>query len=200
VAPQAERCIEQLDTQKVTYTLAPIEASSSACTVDNPVRVSKAEISWNPPGVLACGFAVRLDDFLRETAEPLARSDLGSGIRSMRQYGAYSCRRIARSDKLSEHATGLAIDVAGFELANGTFVSVEHDWRGSSAKSNFLHEFARAACKRFSVVLTPDYNRDHYNHIHIDIGPHHLCGERAEESSPIPPPAPDGRVAAAAAE
>jgi hypothetical protein len=34
---------------------------------------------------------------------------------------------------------------------------------------------ARAACGYFSVVLTPDSNADHFNHMHFDLGPDRLC-------------------------
>ena len=44
---------------------------------------------------------------------------------------------------------------------------------------NFLHHVARNACRYFSVVLTPDSNRDHYNHFHLDIGPGRVCSVRS---------------------
>lgn len=185
----------------MVFTPAAVHASSSACTVDNPVRISKAAMSWNPPGVLACGFAARFDDFLRETAEPLARDRLGSSITSMREYGTYVCRRSTGIKKrMSEHAVGRAIDVGGFWLSNGEFVSVQHDWHGGGAKGEFLHEFARAACKRFGVILTPDANADHYNHIHIDAGRYHLCGMRRADGTFTPLPGADQSVAEIGAE
>src|SRR5215469_5087350 len=89
--------------------------------------------------------------------------------------GAYSCRAVSGHDKLSEHAYGLAIDISGFRLSDGTSVSVERDWARSGPKSTFLHHAARAACGYFSVVLTPDSNADHFNHFHLDLGPSRLC-------------------------
>ena len=175
--PRSAECLDNLDHAGIDYATAAIDASSSACLVDNPVRIRKAEIAWNPPGLVSCGFALRLDTFTREVAEPLAERYFGAPIRSMRQFGTYSCRReTGNKDRMSEHAVGLAIDVAGFELADGTFISVEKDWRRAGPKREFLHALAQAACQRFSVVLTPDSNREHYNHIHIDAGPYRLCG------------------------
>ena len=178
----AQTCYDMLQSERIVFT--PATLPDTGCSVETPVRVSKADIDWSPPATMACGFASRLREFIHETAEPLARADLGDNIRAMRNMGAFSCRRIASRDRMSEHASGLAIDIAGFELGSGGYVSVEHDWHGGNAKARFLHDFARAACKRFSVVLTPDYNRDHRNHIHIDAGPQRLCGERAGESPP----------------
>jgi len=175
--PRSAECLDSLDEAGIDYAPAAIEASTSACLVDNPVRIRKAEIAWNPAGTVSCGFALRLDIFTREVAEPLAEHYFGSPIRSLRQFGTYACRRETGSKgRMSEHAVGLAIDLAGFELADGRFVSVEQDWRRPGPKREFLHAFAQAACQRFSVVLTPDSNRDHFNHIHIDAGPYRLCG------------------------
>ena len=79
------------------------------------------------------------------------------------------------ASRLSQHALGLAIDIAGFRLSDGSTVSVEHDWAGPGPKRLFLRHLARRACQYFSVVLTPDSNADHYNHLHLDIGPERLC-------------------------
>ena len=100
---------------------------------------------------------------------------------------------------MSEHARGLAIDVAGFTLSNGEFVSVEHDWHAGGKKEKFLHEFAQAACDRFGVVLTPDANAAHYNHIHIDASRYHLCGIRSADGT-LPPELTRGRAEHAPAE
>ncbi|HXP95874.1 MAG TPA: extensin family protein, partial [Telmatospirillum sp.] len=81
-----------------------------------------------------------------------------------------------RPERLSQHAFGRALDVTGFELADGTVISVMKDWRNRGAKSEFLHQVAQGACKMFSVVLTPNYNAEHHDHLHLDIGPHKLCG------------------------
>jgi len=199
--PRSQACLDRLESQRVAYSLATMDASSSSCVIDNPVRITRAEMTWKPAGLLACGFAARFDDFLRDSAEPLARKHLGASIRSMREFGTYSCRREGDGRRMSQHARGLAIDVGGFQLSNGESVSVQHDWRGGGAKSAFLHELAHAACRRFSVVLTPDSDRDHYNHIHIDAGPYRLCGiKSAAAPESIPPPEPAPREASAAAE
>ena len=66
--------------------------------------------------------------------------------------------------------------MGGFELADGTVISVKKDWRGAGKRSEFLQEVARASCEHFNVVLTPNHNRLHNDHLHLDIGPHRLCG------------------------
>lgn len=99
----------------------------------------------------------------------------GRRVVSIDHLGSFSCRAIHGSGSLSQHALGRAIDIAGFRLSDGTTVSVEHDWSEPGPKRLFLHHLARRACSYFSVVLTPDRNADHYNHIRLDIGPERMC-------------------------
>jgi hypothetical protein len=139
--------------------------------------VTLAAVAWNQPGVVSCAFAARLEEFTRAVIEPAARARLGEGVRRIRHLGTYSCRREnGASGRWSQHARGSAIDIAGFELESGRVVLVASDWRGSGAKRAFLHDIARAACQSFSAVLTPDSDREHHDHIHLDAGPYRICG------------------------
>ena len=169
-------CLAALDRAGVAYSVAPVAASVDACSVETPVRVTAAGIAWNQPGVVSCGFALELDAFTREELAPAARASFGQDLRLIRHFGTYACRRENGGDgHWSQHAKGRAIDIAGFDLADGTTILVERDWRGNDAKSAFLHDVVRRACRRFGVVLTPDSDKYHYNHIHIDSGPWKLC-------------------------
>jgi len=109
--------------------------------------------------------------------QQLARSRLGSEIAQIHHYGSYSCRRMSGNQRrMSLHSTGQALDISGFTTASGRYVSVKQGWRGARDEAAFLRDLARAACRQFSVVLTPGHDRDHYDHIHVDIGPWKLCG------------------------
>ncbi|MGO8917445.1 MAG: extensin family protein [Stellaceae bacterium] len=170
-------CLARLDRAGVAYAVAAVPADAGACAVDTPVRVSAAGIAWSRPGVVSCAFALELDAFAREDLAPLALARFGQQVRLLRHLGTYACRReTGSSGHWSAHASGRAIDIAGVELADGTVITVEHDWRGGSANSLFLHELARRACRRFSLVLTPDSDRDHHDHIHLGDGKWRLCG------------------------
>ena len=171
-------CLSRLAAEEVSY--RPVdspEASDSRCRVDTAVRVSRIEAALNRPTTMSCGMANRLDEFEREVVQPLARDELGHRIERIDHLGSFSCRaNSSRPSRLSQHALGQAIDIAGFRLADGSRVSVERDWSDSGVKGEFLHRLAARACRYFSVVLTPDSNADHYNHLHLDIGPDHYCG------------------------
>ncbi|WP_437538175.1 extensin family protein [Sorangium sp. So ce726] len=86
----------------------------------------------------------------------------------------------------SQHALGLAIDVAAFVKADGTRLDVKADWLGaigappcgpgSEPKAPTPHalELREILCSistsgLFNVVLTPNANEAHADHFHFDI-------------------------------
>lgn len=161
-----------------------------ACSVPNPVKVSgDAQTSWNKPGLVSCAMARAIERFEQQVVQPAALKVLGQRVVRLHHMGTYNCRvrrteatvaagsvGESRGGRLSEHAKGQAIDVGAFELADGTLVTVKKDWRGAGRKSDFLREVARLSCEHFNVVLTPNHNALHNDHLHLDIGPHRLCG------------------------
>lgn len=182
-------CLGELRELRAAY--QPIETfgeSQDGCGVANPVKVSAGSVPWNRPGVLTCSMARTVVRFEAEVVQPAAMARFGQAVRKIHHAGTYDCRVRRNSTqaaaalggskggRLSEHAKGQAIDIVGFELADGTMVTVKKDWRGAGAKSAFLQEVARASCSAFNVVLTPNHDRLHQDHLHLDIGPHTLCG------------------------
>jgi hypothetical protein len=171
-----EQCLADLDARGVGYRLAAVPVSTGPCSVENPVQVASAEVPWNQPAIMTCALADRVDRFLAEAAEPLARRYLATEIVRVDNFGAYSCRPVAgMAGRWSEHAAGRAIDVSGFLMKNGERITVEQDWRASGPRGEFLHALAKRACDYFNLVLTPDSDKDHYNHLHLDIGRWRLC-------------------------
>ena len=176
VALAGEQCLANLDARGIRYRLAAVPVSSGPCSVENPVQVTGAAVPWNQPAVMTCALADRVDRFLAEAAEPLARRYLGTDIARLDHLGAYSCRPVeGMAGRWSEHASGRALDVSGFLMKDGVRVTIEHDWRAGGPRSAFLHALAKRACDYFNVVLTPDSDKLHYNHLHLDIGRWRLC-------------------------
>lgn len=149
---------------------------AGGCGVDTPVTLVAAGASLQPPLATSCAMALAWAQFVPQL-ERLAREHLGTGIAGVHHYGSHACRRMAGNGRrLSLHATARAIDVAGFDLVDGTQVLVARDWRGAGRRSDFLRAVAKTACGHFAVVLTPDHDRDHWDHLHFDIGPWRRCG------------------------
>lgn len=122
-----------------------------------------------------CGVQAGLAWWLEHRAQPAAEDLLGSRIVRIRHLGTANCRRIngAASGRWSEHATGNAIDIAGFDLADGRSVSVLRDWSGEGAQDDdaearFLRAVRDGACDVFGTTLSPDYNALHADHLHLD--------------------------------
>lgn len=121
---------------------------------------------------MTCPVAAGLALWLAQDVQVLAEEHLGSRVTQIEQLGTYSCRRMygAESGGWSEHATGNAIDIAGFLLADGRRVSVLNDWNGNDGEAQFLQAVRDSACNSFGTVLSPDYNAAHADHFHFDQG------------------------------
>ena len=101
-----------------------------------------------------------------------ARDLLGSGLARVHHAGTYSCRRMYNrpSGRMSQHAYANAWDVTGFQLEDGRVISVEKHWRAGGPLQDFLRAVRDDACSVFRVVLGPDYNAQHNDHFHVDMG------------------------------
>jgi hypothetical protein len=148
-----------------------------------------------PPATLACPIVSALDRWVSEGVQPAALRWFGAPVSEIKQISAYSCRGMvgAGTSKISEHAYGNALDIAGFILADGRKITVKDGWRGSPEEQGFLHDVQLAACNTFSTVLAPGYNAAHYDHIHVDLM------RRASGRHPCRPDAIPGDVVAARA-
>lgn len=120
-----------------------------------------------------CAVNAGLALWLRHGVQPAAERHLGSRVVALEHMGTSNCRRIGggESGNWSEHATGNAIDIAGFVLADGRRINVRRDWRDRGAASAFLQEARDAGCGVFGTLLSPDYNAAHADHFHIDQAP-----------------------------
>ena len=48
-------------------------------------------------------------------------------------------------------------------------------WGKDTPEARFLTAARDEACRFFNVVLSPDYNRLHANHFHLDLGGFRMC-------------------------
>ncbi|MFA9200489.1 MAG: extensin family protein [Cypionkella sp.] len=164
----AATCRDVLARSEVAFTALPPAGEGDCARADRTVLADVPLAPARP--ATTCPVAVGLELWLRQTVQPAARALLGSPLARIEHFGAYSCRRMyGRSEgSWSEHATGNAIDVAAFVLADGTQVSVLEDWRGEGARAIFLRRVRDGGCDAFGTVLSPDYNAAHRDHLHLD--------------------------------
>lgn len=144
-------------------------SGNGQCGIDNAVRVrSVAGVTLRPAATIDCRTASALKAWVAQGAKPAVGS-IGGGIASLRVVSHYACRNrnSARSGRLSEHAFGRAIDIAGIGLRSGREITVLTDWnRGKEGAA--LRQMWRAACGPFGTVLGPEANAAHRDHFHFD--------------------------------
>ncbi len=169
-------CFGALAQRQVDFTRIDDFGSSGGCGIAEAIELHASTASLNQSATLGCPLAVALNDFERQILQPAAQRHFGQHVARIHHFGAYACRgRSGNAGRLSEHAKGRAIDISAFELADGTILRIKDDWRGAGKRSRFLHDVTRGACGIFRVVLGPNHDRAHHDHLHFDIGPWRLC-------------------------
>lgn len=146
-------------------------AGEGPCGREDRTRLGDYPLAPDTPPV-TCSTAVALEIWRRDTLGPAAANILGGKIARIEHLGAYSCRRLyGRAEgPWSQHATGNAIDIAGFVLTDGRRISVLSDWSGTGSEARFLRAARDGACAAFATVLSPEYNAAHRDHLHLDMG------------------------------
>ena len=157
----------------------PDKVTGEGCGWSNAVRMSRVGGARFPASRVNCAVAGAMTLWVVNVVQPLAAKYFNSKVVAMRQMGVYNCRNIIGSRywsaRRSQHATANAVDVGGFRLANGQFISVKNDWKTQGKKARFLREVFEGACPFFRVALSPNYNSAHHDHFHFDRGPYWRC-------------------------
>lgn len=116
-----------------------------------------------------CAVTAAMALWTRDVVQPAAERHFGQDVVELENLGSYNCRTIAGSAAQSEHSTANAIDISAFVLADGTRISLINDWAPGDKRSEFLHAVRDESCGLFSTILSPDYNRAHADHFHLDM-------------------------------
>jgi hypothetical protein len=174
--PSDAACRVALQERGIVFEPAAVPVARRGCELADAVALRQSRAVVEPAATLSCPMALALVEFDERVIQPAAFRHFGRPATVLRQIGAYSCRQRSGGGRLSEHASGRAIDIAGFEIGGGPRILVREHWRDNGPRGRFLREVARAACAAFSVVLTPSHDVWHADHLHFDIGRDRLCG------------------------
>jgi len=149
-----ENCLKALEqTETVFRSLG--DQGTDTCPVRNAVHISKfKETTLSSSVILSCPAALDTANWL-----------LHINAKHITHMGTLNCRERRGSGLLSEHSFGTAIDISEIDEA----VVLKH-WEDKGPKGVALRKAASAACKHFSNVLTPETNRLHKDHFHLDSG------------------------------
>lgn len=173
---QPAECFLALDRSGLEYRRIADRTVRDGCGLPAGVSVVRSNVPYSSGFSASCPLAAGLFWYEQEV-QALARVHLGSDLARIDHVGTYACRNVnsANSGRRSQHATANAIDISGFALSDGRQVSVLSHWGEDSAKGRFLTEARDAGCGLFNTVLGPNYNRQHRNHFHFDLGHTRIC-------------------------
>ena len=164
------RCRALLRAAGNPATAAPSRSDGPDCGYQDGTLIAGLAATPAPSGlVTSCPVAAGL--LVWERALQLeAQRTLKTRVSRVLHAGSYSCRRLYNRPEgsWSEHATADAVDIIGFQLADGRTLSVLRDWSGEGPEANFLRKARDLACRSFATVLSPDYNEAHRDHLHLD--------------------------------
>jgi hypothetical protein len=170
-------CLAALGTSAMSFAPLPDHMTQDGCGTRGAVTVRRSEVAFSAPFAASCPLAAAWALFERHTLNPAAVRHFGHKVSQVTHLGSYNCRAIGHGgSRLSEHATANAIDVTGFVLANGRRIAIAKEWDGeSSPRRAFLRALRDGGCRFFDAVLGPDFNNDHRNHFHFDMGRVRAC-------------------------
>lgn len=184
-----DECLAEVKTRNLPWTAEDTDGVLAGGRITGPIRgityrtrLSEERRATSPWEIADCRLVLALDDL----AEVLAAHD----VVEVRHYSMY--RLVPKSwpaGKVgSQHHGAMAIDAAIFTMKDGSKIDVLDDWHGRigaktcgpdarprkvTEKSTKLRAMlCDIAAKRiFNVILTPNHDRAHRNHFHLDVTP-----------------------------
>lgn len=152
------------------------------CGAIQPLDVSATaggRVSLKPAATLRCPMVPAVEHWVQTVVEPAARYYLRGELVGLKVAASYGCRPMNNQSgaKLSEHGFANALDVSGFQLADGRVVTVKGGWSGQADERAFLLAVHDGACKTFTTVLGPKSDAFHQDHFHVDLARHGRGGD-----------------------
>ena len=186
-----DRCHAELDARGVTWSAAHRSGIADAVELRGPL----GGVTWTPPGkdplVIDCSLAVSLAE--------AGRYFRAVGVTEARWSSAYSVRNVRGTDRRSKHSFGLAIDVPRLAGPDLGVLSVALDFepglgdgvdcvgqpltQGGAVLKVLQCQLVRSGL--FYLVLSPDYDDAHHDHLHLEARPWPARAELTEPREAI---------------
>ena len=171
----AENCRAAFARAGKAVAIEPARTDSLQCVKQDTIKLASLSMAKLREEETRCAIAARLFMWEYNVVQPAARKYFYEPVTEIIHFGSYSCRNIRGSSASSEHATANAFDIAGFRFRSGKLITLKQDWQGSQQPAEFLRDIRNGACDYFNLVLGPDYNADHHDHLHVDMGWYRSC-------------------------
>lgn len=172
----AEDCLASLIAAGAAVKPVTIGAQADPlCAVAQPVSLeslalrSGQRVDLPDRPTLDCVTAATFASFVDEALAPLVKGSFGASITAIATGPGFECRTrdYVAGAKLSEHAAGLAIDIASITFGGGRVYQVGQ--MTDAAERAFDHAARAAACGYFHTALGPGADSFHNNHWHVDL-------------------------------
>jgi len=179
-APDAAtlQCFADLRREEIGFRPLPDRKFENGCTALGAVQLLELGTPVTNLGAMTCPSARQFARWVREAVQPAASAWLGGRVIRIESFGSYACRPLngQAGERLSEHGRANAVDISAFVIAGGRRVTVLDGWNGGDQDARrFLRAVHAAACRRFAIVLGPDANAFHRDHLHFDMGRGPYC-------------------------
>jgi hypothetical protein len=171
----AENCRAAFGRAGKPVTIEPARSDTPQCIKQDTIKLASLSTAKLNVEETRCAIAARLFMWEYNVVQPAARKYFNEPVTEILHFGSYSCRNIRGSSATSEHATANAFDISGFRLRSGKLVTLKQDWQVRQPPAEFLREVRDGACDYFNLVLSPDYNADHHDHLNVDMGWYRTC-------------------------
>ena len=171
----AENCRAAFARAGKAVAIEPPRTEAAQCIKQDTIKLASLSTAKLRVEETRCAIAARLFMWENNVVQPAARKYFNEPVTEILHFGSYSCRNIRGSSATSEHATANAFDIAGFRFRSGKLITIRQQWQGRQPPAEFLKEVRDGACDYFNLVLSPDYNADHHDHLHVDMGWYRGC-------------------------
>lgn len=167
-------CRAALKAAGADFEEAPAIEDGKACGIGQPVALRELPggVAVEPAATVRCETALQLARWMEGSVRPaIAVAMPSETITGLSQASAYVCRNRngAPEGKISEHAFGNAIDIAGFTLKSGKTITIRPADKDATLEGAFQRAITEAACLYFTTVLDPGSDAAHQNHLHLDV-------------------------------
>lgn len=145
------------------------------CGIARPVEVTAIlpGVTLDQPAPMRCETARALAHWMVEVVVPAAGRLPGAPrVTGLSLGTTYQCRGVVGNgtpQNLSEHATGNAIDIAGFRFDTAPPMPITPPGDRGDLAVAFQNAVQGAACLYFTTVLGPGSNAAHEDHLHLDV-------------------------------
>jgi hypothetical protein len=172
-------CRNELAKLGAEFSIPAEVKGTGVCHVTDPVQLrsvttptGRIDLPGTP--LLNCVFARQFVVWLSDIAAPVVAGLGAAKLASISTGTSYQCR-VRNGDfsgKMSEHAFGNAIDIAGIALTNKKRIEITAVADPEDPDRRLLMALRTSACGYFTTVLGPGADAAHASHYHFDLGVH----------------------------